>query len=162
MYEIESQLKAFLATEKEASRAQAQKKLHALHSKAPERVKDRIQYMKEVLEHAPQRLNPSKREQQRQLKAVQESLSLQFPSPSFWDEIRYFLSGHLYGFSVAGALLGVAVFLLPLHLRGEWSWPSVALSFLIGLNVGLALGEMTGELIKKEAPHEILHYEVLF
>ncbi|ADE14705.1 conserved hypothetical protein [Nitrosococcus halophilus Nc 4] len=162
MYEIESYLKAFLTAEKESSRSQTREELHKLYSKAPEQVEARIRYMKAVLEHAPQKLSPSKKEQQEQLAALQEGLSLPFPSTSSWGEVRYFLSDHLYEVAVAGAILGVIIFILSLHLSGGWSWPYAALSFLIGLNVGFALGQMAGELIKKETPHEILHYEVFF
>jgi len=162
VYEIESHLKTFLATEKGFLRSQAQKKLHALHSKAPERVKARIRYMEEVLEHAPPQLSPSKEKQQERLEALQENLSLSFPPLSSWDKLRYFLSDHLYEFAVVGALLGIAIFLLSLHLSRTWSWPSVALSILIGLNVGFTLGQMVGELVKKETPHELIQYEVLF
>lgn len=162
MYEIESYLKAFLAAKNEALRSQTRKKLHAFYSKAPEQVEARIQYMKEVLEYAPQKLAPSKGEQQRQLQALQEKLSLHPLSSSSWDELRYFLSDYMYGFAVAGAFIGVVIFLLSLHLSGGWSWPSLILSFLIGLNVGLSVGQMTGDLIQKETAQEILHYEVLF
>lgn len=162
MYEIEAQLKVFLAAEDKASRSQAQKKIHALHSKDPERVSSRVHYMKEVIKYAPQELISSKEEQQKQLQVLQENLSLRFPSHSYFDEIRYFISDHMYGFAVAGAVLGVAIFLLSLHFSGGWSWPYAALSFLIGLNVGFSLGQMGGELLKKETPREILHHEVLF
>jgi len=162
VYEMESHLKTFLTAEEEFSRSHALKKLHALHSKAPERVEARIRYMEEVLAHAPQQLSPSKEKQQAQLEALQENFSLHFPSPSSWDKLRYFLSDYQYELAVVGALLGIAIFLLSLHLRRAWSWPSAALSLLIGLNVGFALGQMVGELIEKETPHELIQYEVLF
>ncbi|QBQ55709.1 hypothetical protein [Nitrosococcus wardiae] len=164
MYKIESHLKAFLGAKEGPFRSQAQKKLQALHSKAPEKVEGRIRYMQAVLAHAPGELIPSQKAQQDRLAVLEEVLSLQFPSqsPSSWDEIRSFLSHHLYGFAVTGAILGVIIFLLPLHLSGGWSWPYAALSFVIGLRVGFALGQMAGELIKIERPDEILHHEVFF
>lgn len=163
LYEIESYLQTFLTSKKEPSRSQVQEKLHVLYSKAPKQLEARIRYMQEVLEYAPQKLDPPKKEQQKRLQALQKNLSLQQSlSSSLWEELRYFLSNHMYGFAVVGALLGIVVFLLSLYFSGEWSWLAFALSVLIGLNVGLSVGYMAGDLIKKESAHEILHYEVLF
>ncbi|ADJ29383.1 hypothetical protein [Nitrosococcus watsonii] len=167
-YEIESQLKAFLAAKDKSSRSQViQKKIQALHSKAPERVSSRIRYMNKVIKYAPQEvLEIPKEEQQERLEILQKSLSTEFSSTSmtttWWDELRYFLSDYTYKIAIVGAILGAIIFLLPLCFSNGWSWPYAALLLVIGLSVGLSLGQMGGELIKKETPQEILYHEAAF
>lgn len=167
-YEIESQLKAFLAAKNSSFHShEVQKKIQALHSKAPERVNSRIRYMKKVIEYAPQEeLGISKKEQRERLEILQKNLSSEFSSASmstsWWDKLRYFLSDYTYRIAMVGAILGAIIFFLPLCFSSGWSWPYAALLLVIGLSVGLSLGQMGGELIKKETPQEILRHETAF
>jgi hypothetical protein len=163
MYEIEACLKEFLAAEKESSRAQVREQLRDFHSQAPNLVEDRIRYMEEVLKHAPKtlELTPPREERQQWLHELQESFALQHPTRSFWGEISYFLGNHMYGFTLAGALLGMILFVSSQTVKGDWTWKMIALNLVIGLSVGSGMGQLIGELIK-EKPEEILYHEQLF